>query len=162
MPCPGSVKPEPPPWAGDEPLDHPPALLCPRRARSHPFTMVLFSGVMSASLTSAVAESFICFSPMSNVTFPSFCPYLFPSGFFFSPAFPASQDNCLVSAGAGGTGSISLPAETHEGAEEGGRERWWLGVTGQKHSLSLQTRYFLVPVQSFPTEGAAGQGVWWR
>lgn len=85
MPCPGSVKPEPPPWAGDESLDHPPALLCPRRARSHPFTMVLFSRVMSASLTSAVAESFICFSPMSNVTFPSFCPSLFPSG-FFSPS----------------------------------------------------------------------------
>lgn len=59
-----------------------------------------------------------------------------------------------MSARAGGTGSISLPAETHEGVEEG-RKGGSLGVTGRKHGPTLQTRPFPVPVQSFPMEGGS-------
>lgn len=44
----------------------------------------------------------------------------------------------------GGTGSISLPGETHEGIEEG-RKGGGLGVTGANTALSLQSRSFLVP-----------------
>lgn len=63
-----------------------------------------------------------------------------------------------MSARVGGTGSISLPAETHEGVEEG-RKGSGLGVMGQKHSPSLQTRTFLVPVQSFLMEcGSKARG----
>lgn len=51
--------------------------------------------------------------------------------------FPASQDNCLVAARVGGTGSISLPAEAHEEFEEG-RKGSCLGVMGWKYALSLQ------------------------
>lgn len=59
-----------------------------------------------------------------------------------------------MSARAGGTGSILLLAKTHEGVEEG-RKGGGLGVTRRKYSLSLQTRPFPVPVQSFPTEGGS-------
>lgn len=59
-----------------------------------------------------------------------------------------------MSARVGGTGSISLPAKTHEGVEEA-RKGGGLGVTGWKHAPSLQTRSFLVPVQSFPMEGGS-------
>lgn len=86
--------------------------------------MVLFSGVMSASLTSAVPESPAPFSPLSSVTAPP-SVLLVPSLFFF----PASQDICLVPARVGRTGSISLPGETHEGIEEGSKGGG-LGITG--------------------------------
>lgn len=141
MPCPGSVKPEPSLRGQGMTLWTVP--LCPPlpcKCSARYMLLSLHNGallwVMSASLTSTVSESLICFSLMSNVTFPCSVP-LFPSLFPLHVSCKSGQLSCVCQGG---------KDWQHLAIKQLGRKSGGLEGTGQKHSPSLQTRCFLVPV----------------
>lgn len=131
-------------------------------ARSHPFTMVLFSGVTSASLTSAVAESLICFSPMSNVTFPSFCPSARSSPkllffFFFSQRFLQVRTTVLCLLGREGLAASRFQLKPMKELRREGKAVVW-GSRGRNTAHLCKPDPFWCQFSLFPRRGQQGKG----
>ena len=160
MPCRGSIKPEPSLHRQGTTLWT--ARLCPpcpaTGARSLPFTMVLFSGVTSASLTSAAPESVICFSPVSNVTFPRSVP-LFPSLVF--PCFLQVRTTVLYLPGREGLAASHFQPQPMQELRREGRAAVW-GSQGRNTAPLCKPGPFWCQFSLIPWRGAAGRGVWWR